>query len=176
MLNCVSAEPITSHRGEQETCAIMFTLFPDPRRQHNDTGFGQWSTSFLASFTFTSNMRSLTEADVLSSNRGDLGEAEACLNNSEEERVIAATQPCISVWNRQECIDLRPSEETHKWTGLPFVGNREHALDQPRELGYFQRNVAKKRPNRSQSQITTPCRVRTSAFQIIQKRSQKGRL
>src|ERR1700674_1857213 len=72
MLNCVSAEPITSHRGEQETCAIIFTLFPDPRRQHNDTGFGQWSTSFLASFTFTSNMRSLTEADVLSSNRGDL--------------------------------------------------------------------------------------------------------
>src|SRR5260370_37428966 len=108
MPNCVSAEPIPSHRGEQETYAIIFTLFPDPRRQHNDTGFGQWSTSFLASFTFTSNMRSLTEADVLSSNRGDLGDAEACLDNREEERVIAATQPCIWVWDSQECIDLTP--------------------------------------------------------------------
>ena len=37
-----------------------------------------------APLPFTSNMRSLTEADVLSSNRGDLGEAEA-------GRVIVAT-------------------------------------------------------------------------------------
>ena len=98
------------------------------------------------------------------------------LNHGQEERMIAATQPCILVWSRQECIDLRPSEETHKRTRLAFVGNREHALDQPRVLGGFQRNIAKKRPNRSQSQITTPCPVRTSAFQVIQKHSQKRRL
>src|ERR1700684_2395408 len=90
--------------------------------------------------------------------------------------MIAATQPCILVWSRQECIDLRPSEETHKRTRLPFVGNRQHALDQPRVLGYFQRNIAKKGSDRSQSQITTPCPVRTSAFQAIQADSQKRRL
>ena len=101
MLDRVSAEATTLRGGEQDSCAIIFTLLPDPRRQYDDSGFGQWSTSFLAPLSFTSNMRSLTEADVLSSNRGDLGEAEASLNNSEEERMIAATQPCISVWSRQ---------------------------------------------------------------------------
>ena len=127
MLDRISAESTTPRSREQDSYAIIFTLLPDPRRQHDHSGFGQWSTSFLAPLPFTSNMRSLTEADVLSSNRGDLGEAEACLNNSEEERVIAATQPCISVWNRQECIDLRPSEETHKWTG-------QRLLPEPGEL------------------------------------------
>jgi len=101
MLDRVSAEATTLRSGEQDSCAIIFTLLPDPSRQHDDSGFGQWSTSFLAPLPFTSNVCSLTEADVLSSNRGDLGEAEACLNNSEEERMIAATQPRISVWNRQ---------------------------------------------------------------------------
>jgi|SRR6266567_1000229 len=100
MLDCVSAKPTASHGGEQDSCAII-TLLPDPRRQHDDSGFGQWSTSFLAPLPFTSNMRSLIEADVLSSNRGDLGEAEASLNDGEEERMIAATQPRISVWSRQ---------------------------------------------------------------------------
>src|ERR1700745_3304389 len=176
MLDRVSAEPTTSRSGEQDSCAIIFTLFPDPRCQHDDSGFGQWSTSFLPPLPFASNMCSLTEADILSSNRGELGESEAGLNRGQEERMIAATKPCILVWSRQECIDLRPSEETHKRTRLAFVGNREHALDQPRGLGYFQCNIAKTRQNRSQSQITTPCPVRTSAFQVIQKHSQKRRL
>jgi hypothetical protein len=102
MLDRISAEATTLRSGEQDSCAIIFfTLLPDPRRQHDDTGFGQWSTSFLAPLPFTSNMRSLTEADVLSSNRGDLGEAKARLNNSEEQRMITATQPRISVWSRQ---------------------------------------------------------------------------
>jgi hypothetical protein len=75
MLNGVSAEPIPSQIWEQDSCAI-FTLFPDPRREHDDSGFGQRSTAFLTSFTFTSNVRSLAETDVLLSNRDDLGEAE----------------------------------------------------------------------------------------------------
>ena len=112
----------------------------------------------------------------MSSNRRDLGEAKAGLNNCQKERMIAAAHPGISVWSRQQCIDLRPGEEAHQRTRLAFVGNRQHALDQSSILGCFQRTIAKKRPNRSQSQITTPCRVRTSAFQVIQKRSQKRRL
>jgi hypothetical protein len=101
MLDRISAKSTTPRSRKQDSFAIIFTLLPDPRRQHDDSGFGQWSTSFLAPLPFTSNMRSLTEADVLSKNRSDLGEAEACLNKGEEERMIAATQPRISVWNRQ---------------------------------------------------------------------------
>jgi hypothetical protein len=101
MLDRVSAEATTLRSGEQDSCAIIFTLLPDPRRQHDDSGFGQWSTSFLAPLPFTSDVCSLTEADVLSSNRGDLREAEASLNNGEEERMIAAAQPRLSVWSRQ---------------------------------------------------------------------------
>jgi len=86
MLDRVSAEATTLRSGEQDSCAIIFTLLPNPRRQHNDSGFGQWSTSFLAPLSFTSNMRSLAEADILSSNRGDLGEAEAGLNNCQKKR------------------------------------------------------------------------------------------
>ena len=85
MLDRVSAEPTTSRSGEQDSCAIISTLLPDPRCQHDDSGFGQWSTSFLTPLPFASNMRSLTKADILSSNRGDLGETEAGLNRGQEE-------------------------------------------------------------------------------------------
>jgi hypothetical protein len=60
-------------------------------------------------------------------------------------------QPCVSVRSLQQCIDLKPDEESYKRTSLALVRNYQNALDQPRVLRRFQRTIAEERPNRSQA-------------------------
>jgi len=38
---CWTASALSDHlaRWEQDSCAIIFTLLPDPRRQYDDSGF-----------------------------------------------------------------------------------------------------------------------------------------
>jgi hypothetical protein len=38
-------------------------LFPNPRCQHNDSGFGERGTSFLPAFSVTTNMSAIAEVD-----------------------------------------------------------------------------------------------------------------
>src|SRR5260370_11430313 len=136
ILNSVGTEPATAHTGKQDA-GVILTLPPDPRRQHDHGGFRQRSTSFFAPLSFAANMRSRAEAAILLSNRSDLGEPQTGLKDRQQERMIAAAQPNISVGSRQQRIDLRPSEEAHEWTSLAFVGNSQHALNQSRVLRRF---------------------------------------
>ena len=83
MLNRIGAETATARAGKEDSGAIR-TLFPDPRRQHGHGGFGQRSTSFLASFSFTTDMRACGEADILLSNRSGLGKPQTGLNDGQQ--------------------------------------------------------------------------------------------
>src|ERR1035441_8703240 len=102
MLNRIGAETAAASAGKEDSSAIR-TLFPDPRRQHGHGGFGQRSTSFLAPFSFTTDMSAGGEADILLSNRSDLGKPQTGLRLAEvtsirqQERMIAAAQPFIAV-------------------------------------------------------------------------------
>ena len=96
-------------------------------------------------------MRARGEADVLLSNRSDLGEPQTGLNGGQQKRMIAAPQPRIAVWSCQQRIDLRPGEKAYQRTWLPLVGNHQHALDQPGVLRRFQCSIAEERSDRSQA-------------------------
>jgi len=121
MLNSIGAETVTSRAGKEDSRAIR-TLFPDPRRQHSNGGFGQRSTSLLAPFSFTTDMRACGEADILRSNRSGLGKPQTGLNDGQQERMIAAAQPFTAVRSGQQRVDLRSREKAYQGRGCRLLG------------------------------------------------------
>jgi hypothetical protein len=87
-------------------------------------------------------MGSRAQADVLLSNRSDFGEPQTGLKDCQEERVIAAAQPSISVRGRQQRIDFEPGKKTHERTRLPLVGNHQHTLNQSSVLRCLECSIA----------------------------------
>jgi hypothetical protein len=80
---------------------------------------GQRRASFLSSFADASHMRADAEMDGIPVEADQFGEAQAGLGREQQQRVIAASEPCRAIGSGEDRLDLRPRQEMH----LTLVGS-----------------------------------------------------
>src|SRR5271157_2021027 len=104
-LDTVGAEPTPMHVGEQ--CARAAACrFLEPGLESSPRVRSQRRASFLSTFANASHMRAGADMDGIPVEANQLGEAQARLSSEQQERVIAASEPCCAIGNGKDRLDL----------------------------------------------------------------------
>jgi hypothetical protein len=83
---------------------------------------GQRRASLLSPFADTSDMGAVTEMDGIPIEADQLGEAQACLSREQQQRVIAASEPCRSIRSGKDRLNLGPGQEMHLRLSCRLLG------------------------------------------------------
>ena len=67
----------------------------------------------LPPFANASHADAVTEMDGVPLEVDQLGEAQACLSREQQQRVIAVSEPCRSIWSGKDRLDLGSGQEMH---------------------------------------------------------------
>ena len=150
-------------------------LMVDPTAKRGHRGFGQGRAAFFPAFAFAAHMRPDTERDMLVAKARQLGEPQAGLHCSQQEGVVALSDPCGPIRDRQHGFDFRSNEEVDQRAGVPFAGDGQHTLDQRRVFRCFQCGIAEERADARQPEVAAARSVRARGFQVVEECSHERR-
>jgi len=113
--------------------------FGEPGTGDRGRGGGQRGDPLLAAFAQAADVRSGVQADVGAAERGEFGDPQAGLDGQDQQGVIAATGPGVSVRGGEKRGDLGLGEVGDQPAIEAFGGDRQDALDDCGVLGVAQR-------------------------------------
>lgn len=121
-------------------------------------------------------MSARAKRDVVTLQAGHFGQAQACLQRRQQERVVAAAAPGALVRRLEEYVDLRARHEIDQLAVEPFSRHGEDTLNL-RSMGrHLVGGEAEERSNSRQAKIAGASRDAARAFKIMQKRGDEGRV
>src|SRR5690349_4726504 len=136
----------------------------------------QRRASFLSPFADTSNMGTVTEMDGVPVEADQLGETQARLGREQQQRVIAASEPCRSIRSGKYRLDLGSGQEMHLALVVSLARYREHALNMSAVGRLLKRGEPEEGADRGQAQVTGPDAGAALLLEILQKRTDERRI
>src|SRR5688572_5753756 len=94
--------------------------------------------------------------------------AHAGLDCDEDQGMVAATNPCISIRLLQDRFDFLPSEKIHEFLVVALTWDGKDLLHQSAVLGCLERDVSEKRSNCAQPLVPAPRCYTAGLFQMVQ--------
>ncbi len=120
-LDGIVAEPGPPDAEEHEVgtgCAALGS----PGAKHAGGRAGQRCAALLAALAVAADVSAGVEGEVVDPQPGELGKTQAGLDGEEEQRMVAATEPCGRVGRSEERVDLGRGEEGDEVTIEAFLG------------------------------------------------------
>ena len=109
--------------------------------------------------------------DVLAAQPGQLGDPQPGLDRGQQQRVVAAAGPDVTVGRGEQRVDLLVGEVGDERAVESFGGEREHPLDHRGIFGVLERRVAKQRPDRGEANVAGARAVAAFLFEVIEERA-----
>jgi hypothetical protein len=103
-------------------------LFRQPVLEDCDNLWAQWRTPHLPPLAETTDMSAGADMHILTSKRGDLAVAQACLDGEKQERPIPSSNPGSEVRRSDKGSTLFLREKLHWSTIITLGGYRQDAL------------------------------------------------
>jgi hypothetical protein len=114
------------------------------------------------------------ERHVLAAERGQLGDAQACLDGHEEESVVTPADPPGGVWGVEEGRDLLLVEEFHDSTLEALARDREDPLAEQRVGRIREGDVAEEGVERREAGVAAASGVAALTLEVVQELAEEG--
>jgi hypothetical protein len=119
-------------------------------------------------------MGTVTEMNGIPVEADQLGETQACLGREQQQRVIAASEPCRSIRSGEDRLDLGAGQVSHLAFVVSLGRYREHALDMRAVGRLLERSEAKEGPDGGQAQVAGLDADVPLVLEVLQKRADEG--
>ncbi len=136
----------------------------------------QRRASFLSPFADTSNMGTVTKMNGIPVEADQPGEAQACLSREQQQRAIAASEPCRSIRSGKDRFDLGSGQEMQLALVVSLARYREDALDVCAVGRFLEGCEPEEGADGGQAQVARPGAGATFLLDIIKKRADKRRI
>jgi len=107
----------------------------------------------FAALATATNVRPRCEDHVFAAQTGEFGDTQTCLDCDGEQRVVATTDPGVSVGNGEDRLDLLSGEERNDVAIEPFLWDCQDPRDQIGVFGVLERREAEQRMDRGQAGV-----------------------
>src|SRR5215831_13968534 len=113
-------------------------------------------------------MSRVLNGQISSAQPRQLRYAHSSLDRNEDQCMVAATNPSVSVRLLQNRFYFLASQKTHELVVVPLRRDREDLLHQSAVLGCFERDVSEKRSNCAQPLVPAPRRHTAILLEMVQ--------
>src|SRR5258708_7756918 len=148
----VRTQSSTADTREDDT-VVGGACFIEPCFKNSGDGFAERDGALLSPLAEDFDMSARAECYVLTFQAGHFGQAQACLQGCQQERVIPATAPGALVRRVQKCVDLRARHEVDQLAVKAFSRHGQDALDLSTMGRHLIGGEAEERPNGGETKI-----------------------
>src|SRR3984957_11452715 len=141
--------------AREDDIVVGGACFIEPCFKNSSNGFAERNSALFSPLTKDLDMSARAECYVLTFQAGHFGQAQACLQGCQQERVIPSTAPGALVWRLQECVDLRARHEVDQLAVKAFGRHGEDALDLSTMGRHLIGGEAEERPNGGETEIAS---------------------
>lgn len=142
----------------------------EPCFKNSGDGFAQRNGTLLSPLAEDFDMSARAEGYVLTFRAGHYGQAQACLQGCQQERVVPAAAPGALVRHIEKCVDFRARHEVDQLAVKALVRHGEDALDLSTMGRHLIGGEAEERPDGGETEIAGARGNATRLLKFVQKR------